>query len=293
VAINRAAYSVAGSRRAQGPVPEKRQPLKKVDDYPIPAAMLPSNNNRTPQQLAAWPYPTFRIPTLQERFQMNRFNQPLSLFARLADFRRLLPVAFAAGLVATLPVHAENAPQSQDTPPAVAPEQGKQPQGSAPAMTPEQSKQMQEIQGVHAEYMELQKRIMQIQQDTLKTHPELKKEEQSLRDLVLAKMSSTGKSAKDDMDEIIKLEGQLRSGETPAEERETLMSDYQKKAVAFRNAQNEAMKNPEVQAAQKKLMDDVMTAMKEKDPQVENLMQQLQQKQQQLSQLMKNSGHMQ
>ena len=71
------------------------------------------------------------------------------------------------------------------------------------------------------------------------------------------------------------------------------MSDYQKKAVAFRNAQNEAMKNPEVQAAQKKLMDDVMTAMKEKDPQVENLMQQLQQKQQQLSQLMKNSGHMQ
>jgi hypothetical protein len=255
--------------------------------------MLPANNNHSLQQLAVRPHPNFRIPTFQEHFQMIRFNQPLSLFARLADFRRFLPVAFAAGLVVTLPVQAETAPQPQGTPPAVAPEQGNQTHGTPPAMTTEQSKQMQEIQSVHAEYMELQKRVMQIQQDTLKTHPELEKEEHSLRDLVLAKMSSSGKSAKDDMDEIIKLEEKLRSGETPAEERETLMADYQKKAVAFRNAQNEAMKNPEVQAAQKKLMDDLMTAMKEKDPQVEQLMQQLQQKQQQLSQLMKNSGHMQ
>jgi hypothetical protein len=255
--------------------------------------MLPANNNHALQQLAARPHPNFRIPTFQEHFQMIRFNQPLSLFARLADFRRLLPLAFAAGLVVTLPVQAETAPQPQGTPPAAAPEQGKQPQGTPPEMTPEQSKQMQEIQEMHAEYMELQKRIMQIQQDTLKAHPELEKEEQSLRDLVLAKMSSTGKTAKDDMEEIIKLEGKLRSGETPAEERETLMSDYQKKAVAFRNAQNEAMKNPEVQAAQKKFMEDVMTAMKEKDPQVEQMMQQLQQKQQQLSKMMRSAGHMQ
>jgi hypothetical protein len=73
----------------------------------------------------------------------------------------------------------------------------------------------------------------------------------------------------------------------------TLMDEYQKKAVAFRNAQNEAMKNPEVQAAQKKFMEDVMTAMKEKDPKVEQLMQQLQQKQQELSQMMRSAGHMQ
>jgi hypothetical protein len=53
------------------------------------------------------------------------------------------------------------------------------------------------------------------------------------------------------------------------------------------------MKNPDVQAAQKKLMDDIMTAMKEKDPQIEQLMQQLQQKQQQLSQMMKDAGHTQ
>ena len=215
---------------------------------------------------------------------MNRFNQPRSLFARLTDARRLLPLAVAAGLVVAMPLQAEETPQPQATPPV---------QAAPPAATPEQNKQMQEIQSVHAEYMELQKHITQIQTDTLQAHPELKKEEESLRNLVLEKMSSSGKSAKDDMDEIIKLEQKLRSGETPEDERETLMSEYQKKAVAFRNAQNEAMKNPEVQAAQKKFMEDVMTAMKEKDPQVEQLMQQLQEKQQQLSQMMRSAGHMQ
>jgi chromosome segregation ATPase len=215
---------------------------------------------------------------------MNRFNQPRSLFARLTDARRLLPLAVAAGLVVAMPLQAEETPQPQATPPA---------QAVPPAVTPEQNKQMQEIQSVHAEYMELQKRITQIQNDTLQAHPELKKEEEALRTLVLEKMSSSGKSAKDDMDEIIKLEQKLRSGETPEDERETLMSEYQKKAVTFRNAQNEAMKNPEVQAAQKKFMEDVMTAMKEKDPQVEQLMQQLQEKQQQLSQMMRSAGHMQ
>jgi chromosome segregation ATPase len=209
---------------------------------------------------------------------MNIFKQPRSLFARASRFRRFLPLFVVAGLAVVMPVQAEDSPKPQETPPAT---------------TPEQTKQMQEMQGVHAEYMELQKRISQIQRDTLQAHPELEKQEQSLRDLVLSKMSSSGKSAKEDMDEIMKLEEKLRSSDTPASERETLMSEYQKKAVAFRNAQNEAMKNPEVQAAQKKLMDDVMTAMKEKDPQVEQLMQQLQQKQQQLSQLMKDAGHMQ
>ena len=210
---------------------------------------------------------------------MNRFKQPRSLFARLTDVRRLLPLAVATGLVMAMPLQAaEEASQSKSAPPAA---------------TPEQNKQMQEIQSVHAEYMELQKHITQIQNDTLQAHPELKKEEESLRNLVLEKMSSSGKSAKDDMDEIIKLEQKLRSGETSEEERETLTGEYQKKAVAFRKAQNEAMKNPEVQAAQKKFMDDVMTAMKEKDPQVEQLMQQLQQKQQQLSQMMRNAGHKQ
>jgi chromosome segregation ATPase len=241
--------------------------------------MLAPNQNYISQQLAAWPHPNFhQITAFQERFPMNISQKPRSLFARINRTARLLPLTVAAGLFAAMPVHGEDATK---------------PQAAAPAAASEQSKKMQEIQGVHAEYMELQKRISKINQDAVKAHPELQKEVQSFDDLVLSKMSSTGKSAKDDRDELIKMQEKLQNSETPASERETLMADFQKKAVAFRNAQNEAMKNPEVQAAQKKLMDDVMTAMKEKDPQIEQLMQQLQQKQQQLSQMMKDAGHMQ
>jgi chromosome segregation ATPase len=209
---------------------------------------------------------------------MNMSRSPRSLLVRLTAAGRLLPLAVVAGLLVSGPVRAESTAKPEAAPPAAA---------------PAQSSKMQEIQAVHAEYMELQKRIAQVQQDTLKAHPELEKEEQSLRDLVLAKMSSNGKNAKDDMDELMKMEQKLRSSETSADERKTLMADYQKKAIAFRNAQSEAMKNPEVQAGQKKLMSDVMTAMKEKDPKIEDLMKQLQQKQQQLSEMMKSAGHMQ
>ncbi len=150
---------------------------------------------------------------------------------------------------------------------------------------------MQEIQGVHAEYMDLQKRLTQIQQDTLQAHPELQKQEQAWRDLILEKMSSNGKNAQEDMAEIKKIEEKLRSGETPDSDRQALMSDYQKKAMAFRDAQTQAMQNPDVQAAQKKLSDAIVTAMKEKDPQTEQLIEQMKQKEQQLSQMLKAAGH--
>ena len=225
---------------------------------------------------------------------MNISSQPRSLFARITNSRMLLTLAVAAGLAAVTPLQAEDAPQKQSTPQ----EQGTpqvqgapQEQGAPQTATPEQNKQMQEIQGVHAEYMALQKRLSQIQQDTLQAQPELQKQEQAWHDLILAKMSNNGKNAQEDMAEIKKIEEKLRSGETPESDRQALMSDYQKKAVAFRDAQAQAMQNPEVQAAQKKLSDAIVTAMKEKDPQTEQLIEQMKQKEQQLSQMLKAAGH--
>ncbi len=69
------------------------------------------------------------------------------------------------------------------------------------------------------------------------------------------------------------------------------MIQYQKKAMEFRNAQTQAMQNPDVKAAQQKLIDSVVSAMKEKDPKTEQLMKEMQQKGQQLSTLLKDAGH--
>jgi chromosome segregation ATPase len=225
---------------------------------------------------------------------MNTVSLRRSLFARLSDSLRLSGLAIVASLVVATSLQAQDAPQSKSASQSPAAPQSKgasQPHVTPPAMTPEQSKQMKEIQGVHAEYMQLQKQLSQIQRDTLEAHPELKKQEQDLHDLILAKMSSNGHNAQDELAEISKLEEKLKNGQASDSERESLMSDYQKKAMAFRKAQTQAMQNPDVKAAQKKLVDNVVKAMKEKDPQTEQLMQQMQQKEEQLSKMLKDAGH--
>jgi chromosome segregation ATPase len=213
---------------------------------------------------------------------MNHESQHRLPLARRTGYRGLPALAVAAGLAIATSLQAQDAPKAQGTP---------NPHSTQPAMTPEQNKQINEIQGVYAEYMKLQKHLAQIQRDTLQAHPELQKQEQDLRDLIVDKMNSNGQNVKEEMTEIKKIEEKLRSSDTPESERSALKSDYQKKTMAFRNAQTQAMKNPEVQAAQKKLMNDLVPAMKEENPQTEQLMQQMQEKRQQLSQMLKAAGH--
>jgi len=213
---------------------------------------------------------------------MNTVSPRQSLFARVTNSLWLPGLAIAASLAVATPLQAQDAPQSKSTP---------QLKSVPPTMTPEQSKQMKEIQSLHTEYMQLQKQLAQIQREALEAHPELKKQEQDLHDLVMAKMNSNGHNVKDEMTEINKLEEELKSTKTTDKERNSLMIEYQKKAMEFRNAQTQAMQNPDVKAAQQKLIDSVVSAMKEKDPKTEQLMKEMQQKGQQLSTLLKAAGH--
>ena len=108
----------------------------------------------------------------------------------------------------------------------------------------------------------------------------------------MAKMtSSIGKNAQDELVEIGKLEQKLRSKDTPESERKTLMVEYQDKAKAFHAAQLEVLQDPDVKKAQTTLMDATLAAMKEQDPQTEQLVEQLQQKQKQMRQMMESAGH--
>lgn len=186
-----------------------------------------------------------------------------SLYARYTAARALLALVAVAALGAFLPVQAE--------PPAA------------------QEDSMQAARQLHGEYVELQNRLGMIQEKTMEAHPELQKQEQALVDLMMAKMSGSGSSAKDELAAIEKLEQALRSEDTPDSEREALMTQYRDKAMAFRNAQMQAMQDPEVKKAQSTLMDATLEAMKQQDPQTEQLMQQLQQKGEQLQQMMEAS----
>lgn len=199
---------------------------------------------------------------------MNRSNQTTSLFLRCTSVRALLALLAVAALGTVMPSQAE--------PPAA------------------QGDSMQAARQLHGEYVELQNRLSLIQEKTMEAHPELQKQEQAFLDLMMAKMtSSSGGSPKDDLVAIEKLEHKLRSEDTPDGERQALMAEYQEKAMAFRTAQVEALKDPEVQKAQGALRDATLTAMKQQDPQTEQLMQQLEQKQDEMKQMLEAAGHAQ
>jgi hypothetical protein len=204
---------------------------------------------------------------------MNRPNQARSPFPRRNTIRTVRAFVAVAALGTFTPLRAE--------PPATPPK---------PAA--EQGADMQAARQLHGEYVELQKRLGMIQEKAVKAHPELQKQEQALEEMMMAKMtSSSGASAKDELAAIEKLEQKLRSKDTPDSERQALMSEYQKKTQAFREAQFKALQDPEVKKAQKALMDATLAAMKQQDPKTEELMQQLQQKQAQMQQMMESAGH--
>lgn len=208
---------------------------------------------------------------------MKLFNPAKSIFARAITPRTLLALAAVATLVPAAAVEAAS-------PPAAAP-------AAAPAPAPGKGGSMEAVQKIHTEYMNLEQRLAQIQQKTMQAHPELQKQEKSFMDLMLSKMSTGGTNAKEEMDSLHKLEEKLSNKDTPADERKKLMSEYQQKATAFRTAQMQALKDPEVEKARESLMNATVAAMKKEDPQTEQIMQQIEQKQEQLKKIMESSGH--
>jgi hypothetical protein len=197
------------------------------------------------------------------------FNFGLNLVARCATSRALLAAATVAALVPALPTHAQ-------TPPAA----------DAGA-----SDQMQAARQVHVEYIKLQQRLGEIQKKTMEANPELQKQEKAFMDLMMQKMTSSGTNAKEELAAIEDLEKKLANKDTPEAERQTLLNEYRQKAVAFRTAQMKAMKDPEVAKAQEALTSATMDAMKKQDPQTEQLLKELEQKQVQMQQIMQSAGN--
>jgi hypothetical protein len=196
-------------------------------------------------------------------------RNPFAPFAAIRALQLLL-AAVALGTVISLRAESPTTPQGVPDP---------------------QNEQMQAARQLHADYIELQQRLEKIQQRVMKVHPELQKQEQDLQVLIMSKMtSSTGVNAKQEMAAINEIEQKLDNKDTPESERQKLMPEYQKRAKAFRDAQIQAAQDSEVQQAWAALINATTAAMKQEDPQTEQLMEQLKQKQSELQKLMETGG---
>ncbi|MFA9462123.1 hypothetical protein [Thiohalorhabdus methylotrophus] len=144
-----------------------------------------------------------------------------------------------------------------------------------------------EIRQAQQRVQELRQRIGKIQQQALQNNPELQEQRQDLKGLLKEKMQAKGTTPDKDLDRMKEIRKKLSGNkDMPQGERQQLMQEFQKKAQGFQKAQKAAMKDPEVQEARKEFRDNLMTAMKEEEPKVDQLLQDLQQARKEFQQIL-------
>jgi chromosome segregation ATPase len=157
----------------------------------------------------------------------------------------------------------------------VAAQQAQGPEGGAPQ--PKQ-KGDPELRNAQKKVRDLRQQLGKIQQKAMENNPELKQKRSELQELMKSKVKEQVDGADQKMARLKEIRQKLRNNkDIPKGERQKLMKEFQSTAQAFQQAQQKAMKDPEVQKAQKAFREDMRAAMKKEDPNTDQLIQDLQQ----------------
>jgi chromosome segregation ATPase len=156
--------------------------------------------------------------------------------------------------------------------PAAAAQQAPAGPGAAP------NAQVQAFMDKRAELEKLQDQLAQIQKQTMDKRPALQKQQQSFRDLMIAKMKARGHTPEKDIDHIKSLEAELNGKDVDAQKRKDLMIQLRETDMKLRKAQQEILQDQEVQQSRSSLVKAILKAMHEEDPRTEQLIKQAHQK---------------
>ncbi|HKJ22812.1 MAG TPA: hypothetical protein VKA13_06960 [Gammaproteobacteria bacterium] len=203
-----------------------------------------------------------------------------TVFSAGALLRAATVSALAAGLALAAPAQAAGPTTAQGAahPPMQAPHRGVNPQ----AMSPAQKKQFEEFQKARQDLVQARNKLNKIQAETLKKHPELKKQRKAFGDLLAKTMKKNGYDAKKSIAELKSLRDKLKDDKTPKDKRRKLAQDFQTKVIALRKAQGQAMQDKKVKKAREDLGQAVIAAMKKQDPSTDDLIATVQKRQQEL-----------
>jgi len=156
--------------------------------------------------------------------------------------------------------------------------------GGASSMSKEDQ---QELKQAQQKVRDLRQQIGQIQQKAMKNNPDLQKKQEDLKGLVKEKMKSKGQNPDEDLSRMKEIRKKLSGNkDLPKGERQKLMQEFQKTAQSFQQAQKSVMKDPEVQEARDEFRSDLMAAMKEENPKVEQMIKDMEQARKEFQQLM-------
>ncbi len=131
----------------------------------------------------------------------------------------------------------------------------------------------------------LQQQLSQIQQKVMQSNPDLVKQEQDFRALLLSTMKKEGQDPEKDFEYLKQLQAKARDTSTPEAERQKMMAELQQKNAVFQQMQQNIMRKKEIVDAQSSLNDNTFTAMKKLDPNTEQLIQDLQHTQREMMEI--------
>jgi DNA repair exonuclease SbcCD ATPase subunit len=153
----------------------------------------------------------------------------------------------------------------------------------------EPSQLLQQVQAKQAEIQQLNQELQQIQQSTIEANPGLADKRDQFMSMVDDKMSASGVDPDASRAKMEDLQGQLESGELSEQESQAASEELRKEQASMRQAQGEAMQDPEVQEQIQSLNEELLAAMREQNPDTDNLISELQTAQQEYQTLMQQA----
>lgn len=151
------------------------------------------------------------------------------------------------------------------------------------------SQLLQQVQQKQAEIQQLNEQLAAIQQHTIEANPGLADKRDAFMAKVDEKMAASGHDPEASRQKMEELRGQIDAGDLSDEEAQEVAQDLRAEQAAMQQAQGQAMQDPEVQADIQSLNQELVAAMREQDPQTDELISQLQTAQQEYQALMQQA----
>lgn len=131
-----------------------------------------------------------------------------------------------------------------------------------------------EEQSPRAELQQVQRQLMSIRQQALQEKPELQEEQQALQETIVAAMRDVDPEADQKTERMNEIQSEMQAAQQDGDQEtaQELLMEMQQIQQQLQQIQSQAMQKPEVQEAYTAFRDELYAAMREVDPQAEELM---------------------
>lgn len=156
----------------------------------------------------------------------------------------------------------------------------------ADAPAPDQQTQAQKLV---QKYRETSQQLRRIRDEAVATNPELEEQSRTYQERIEQAMSDGGYDVDAGQEKLRKMGERYKNEDLSQEERQKLAGEFKAEREKMQQARQQAKQKEEIRVSGQALQESIIVAMKEQDPQTEELLQRLRKLRQKL-QAMQSSG---